>query len=72
MDTQMLSFVIPTLIVLWGINTGEVDSIHTMTLPASAAGGWIVGVLSDRVGRVLTLQLMVSWSAFFTFLYGLT
>ncbi len=38
MDTQMLSFVIPTLIALWGIGTGEAGFIHTMTLLASAAG----------------------------------
>ena len=66
MDTQMLSFVIPTLIALWGISTGEAGFIHTMTLLASAAGGWIAGILSDRIGRVLTLQLTVLWFAFFT------
>ena len=44
MDTQMLSFVIPTLIALW-IGTGEAGFIHTMTLLASAAGGWIAGSL---------------------------
>ncbi|MFO6375277.1 MFS transporter, partial [Pseudomonas aeruginosa] len=71
MDTQMLSFVIPTLIALWGIGTGEAGFIHTMTLLASAAGGWIAGILSDRIGRVLTLQLTVLWFAFFTFLCGL-
>lgn len=42
-----------------------------MTLLASAAGGWIAGILSDRIGRVLTLQLTVLWFAFFTFLCGL-
>lgn len=71
MDTQMLSFVIPTLIALWGISTGEAGLIHTLTLLASAAGGWVAGILSDRIGRVLTLQLTVLWFAFFTFLCGL-
>ncbi|MED5610265.1 MULTISPECIES: MFS transporter [Pseudomonas] len=71
MDTQMLSFVIPTLIALWGIGTGEAGLIHTFTLLASALGGWIAGILSDRIGRVLTLQLTVLWFAFFTFLCGL-
>ena len=71
MDTQMLSFVIPTLIALWGIGTGEAGFIHTLTLLASAAGGWVAGILSDRIGRVLTLQLTVLWFAFFTFLCGL-
>lgn len=70
MDTQMLSFVIPTLIMLWGITTTEAGLIHTSTLIASAVGGWVAGILSDRIGRVCTLQLTVLWFAFFTFLCG--
>lgn len=39
MDTQMLSFVIPTLIALWGISSAEAGLIHTSTLlPPWAAG----------------------------------
>ncbi|MCU7649781.1 MFS transporter [Pseudomonas piscis] len=71
MDTQMLSFVIPTLIALWGITSAEAGLIHTSTLLASALGGWIAGILSDRIGRVRTLQLTVLWFAFFTFICGL-
>lgn len=52
MDTQMLSFVVPTLIAMWGITTGEAGLIHTSTLIASAIGGWVAGILSDRIGRV--------------------
>ncbi len=70
MDTQMLSFVIPTLIMLWGITTTEAGLIHTSTLVASAIGGWVAGILSDRIGRVRPLQLTVLWFAFFTFLCG--
>ncbi|AMB85411.1 MFS transporter [Pseudomonas agarici] len=71
MDTQMLSFVIPTLIAMWGITTGQAGLISTSTLISSALGGWIAGILSDRIGRVRTLQLTVLWFAFFTFLCGL-
>ncbi|WP_191487102.1 MFS transporter [Pseudomonas sp. FEN] len=70
MDTQMLSFVIPTLIALWGLTTGQAGLISTSTLIASALGGWIAGILSDRIGRVRTLQLTVLWFAVFTFLCG--
>ncbi|KAF1033694.1 MAG: putative niacin/nicotinamide transporter NaiP [Pseudomonas sp.] len=45
--------------------------ISTSTLIASALGGWIAGILSDRIGRVLTLQLTVVWFAVFTFICGL-
>ena len=66
MDTQMLSFVIPTLVATWGISLADAGFIGTITLLASAAGGWIAGILSDRIGRVRTLQLTVLWFAVFT------
>src|ERR1700745_3516991 len=61
MDTQMLSFVIPTLVATWGITLADAGFIGTMTLLSSALGGWIAGILSDRIGRVRTLQLTVLW-----------
>ncbi|PHV05475.1 MFS transporter [Janthinobacterium sp. BJB412] len=71
MDTQFLSFVIPTLIATWGLSKGDAGLIGTVTLLTSAAGGWIAGILSDRIGRVKTLQLTILWFAFFTVLCGL-
>ncbi|QVN15097.1 MFS transporter [Burkholderia sp. LAS2] len=71
MDTQMLSFVIPTLVATWGISLADAGFIGTITLLASALGGWIAGILSDRIGRVRTLQLTVMWFAVFTALCGL-
>jgi len=71
MDTQFLSFVIPTLIATWGLSKGAAGLIGTVTLLTSAAGGWIAGILSDRIGRVKTLQLTILWFAFFTVLCGL-
>ncbi|MFD2271987.1 MFS transporter [Undibacterium arcticum] len=52
MDTQFLSFVIPTLIATWGITKGDAGLIGTVTLLTSALGGWLAGILSDRIGRV--------------------
>ncbi len=71
MDTQFLSFVIPTLIATWGITKGDAGLIGTVTLLTSALGGWLAGILSDRIGRVKTLQLTILWFAFFTVLCGL-
>ena len=71
MDTQFLSFVIPTLIATWGLSKGDAGLIGTVTLLTSAAGGWLAGILSDRIGRVKTLQLTILWFAFFTVLCGL-
>jgi MFS family permease len=71
-DVMMFSFVIPTLTTLWSMSKGEAGSIATVTLIASAFGGWIAGILSDRFGRVRVLQITILWYAFFTFLCGFT
>jgi MFS family permease len=71
MDTQVLSFVIPTLIATWGLSKGDAGLIGTVTLLTSSLGGWLAGILSDRIGRVKTLQLTILWFAFFTVLCGL-
>lgn len=71
MDTQFLSFVIPTLIATWGITRGDAGLIGTVTLLASAVGGWAAGVLSDRIGRVKTLQITIVWFAVFTLVCAL-
>ncbi|HAT30111.1 MAG TPA: MFS transporter [Janthinobacterium sp.] len=71
MDTQFLSFVIPTLIATWGLSNGDAGMIGTVTLLTSAVGGWLAGILSDRIGRVKTLQLTILWFAVFTVLCGL-
>src|SRR5579883_3100598 len=46
--------------------------LRTSTLLISALGGWLAGLLADRVGRVRTLQITILWYAGFTFLSGLT
>ncbi|TMB10608.1 MAG: MFS transporter [Deltaproteobacteria bacterium] len=38
---------------------------------ASALGGWLAGLIADRVGRVRTLQITILWFALFTGLCGL-
>jgi MFS family permease len=70
MDFMVFSFVIPTLLVLWKISTGEAGVLATVTLVVSALGGWIAGMLADRFGRVRILQLTILWFAVFTFLNG--
>ncbi|MFO1319044.1 MAG: MFS transporter [Burkholderiales bacterium] len=69
-DMQVYSFVIPTLLTVWGISKSQAGTLGTITLLMSAAGGWIAGMLSDRYGRVRVLQWTILWFAFFTFLCG--
>ena len=71
MDVQLYSFVIPTLIAIWGITRAQAGELGTAALLVSAAGGWLAGWLADRYGRVRTLQVAILWFAVFTFLSGL-
>jgi MFS family permease len=72
MDVQIYSFVIPTLISLWKLTPADAGLLATCTLLFSAVGGWLTGILADRYGRVLMLQITIAWFAGFTFLQGLS
>ncbi len=67
-DVQMYSFVIPTVIALWGLSRGEAGLIGTVTLLISSLGGWFSGTLADRFGRVRMLQITILWYSVLTFL----
>ncbi len=71
MDVQLYSFVIPSLMSAWAISKAEAGYLGTVALLLSALGGWIAGLLADRIGRVRTLQITILWFAAFSFLSGL-
>jgi MFS family permease len=68
MDVQLYSLVIATLTSLWAISRGDAGLLATATLLASSLGGWLVGILADRFGRVRMLQITILWFSVFTFL----
>lgn len=68
LDVQMFSLVIPAVIAEWSITRTQAGMVGGATLVASALGGWVAGMLSDRYGRVRTLQVTVACFALFTFL----
>jgi MFS family permease len=70
MDVQMFSFAIPAIIAVFSITNADAGLIGTATLLASAFGGWFAGAVSDRIGRVRTLQVTIAWFSAFTFLCG--
>jgi MFS family permease len=71
-DSMIYSLVVPTLIAVWGISRAEAGLVATATLLCSAAGGWLAGALSDRLGRVRMLQITIGWFACCSLLAGFT
>jgi hypothetical protein len=68
MDFMIYPLVIGTIITLWKVDAGTAGLAGTVTLLASALGGWGAGYLADRIGRVRTLQLTIVWFSFFSLL----
>ncbi len=66
MDFMIYPLVIGTIIKLWSVDAGTAGLAGTVTLLASALGGWGAGYLADRIGRVRTLQLTIVWFSFFS------
>ncbi|WDM60496.1 MFS transporter [Pseudomonas sp. NEEL19] len=68
LEVQMFGLAIPALIGAFSLSKGDAGLISGLTLVTSAIGGWLGGTLSDRYGRVRTLQWMILWFSCFTFL----
>jgi MFS family permease len=66
MDFMIYPLVIGTIIAMWKVDPGTAGLAGTVTLLASAVGGWLGGYLADRIGRVRTLQLTILWFSFFS------
>jgi len=66
LDVQMFTLAIPAIIAAYGIDKTQAGAISSVTLISSALGGWVAGAMSDRLGRVRTLQLTILWFAAFT------
>jgi len=70
LDTQIYSFLIPTLIAAWSMTKAEAGLLGTAALISSAIGGWVAGMLCDRIGRVRVMKLAIAWFLVFTVLCG--
>jgi MFS family permease len=66
MDFMLYPLVIGTIIKLWNVDAGLAGFAGTVTLLASAVGGWLAGYVCDRIGRVRTLQLTILWFSAFS------
>ena len=71
MDVQILGLALSAVAASFALSSAQTGFIGQVALFTSAFGGWAAGLLSDRFGRVRTLQITVVWFAVFTFLCGL-
>ncbi|WP_321850391.1 MFS transporter [Burkholderia diffusa] len=69
-DFMVFSFVLASLIDLWGLDRGKAGLLGTVTLIFSSIGGWIAGILADRHGRVKVLQGTILWFSVCTLAIG--
>lgn len=67
LDMQMFSLVIPAIVAEWSLSRTQAGFVGGATLVASALGGWVAGMLSDRFGRVRTLQWTIACFSVGTF-----
>jgi MFS family permease len=70
MDALVYSFMIPTLMVAFGMTLLEAQAINTANFVSAALGGWLGGLLCDRYGRARLLQITILWFSVFSFLSG--
>ena len=68
MDFMIFPLVIGTITKMWNVDNGDAGLAVTATLLASAFGGWFAGFISDRIGRVRTLQITILWFSLFSLL----
>ena len=68
MDYMIYPLVIGAIMQQWSVSTGLAGAAATATLLCSAVGGWMAGFLSDRIGRVRTLQITIAWFSLFSLL----
>ncbi len=72
MDFMIYPLVIGTIIRLWNVDAGSAGLAVTVTLLASALGGWLAGFVADRIGRVRTLQITILWFSVFSLICAFT
>jgi MFS family permease len=70
-DLIILTLTLAAIGSTFDVGKGATGALATVTLSASAVGGILGGVLSDRIGRARTLMLTVGVYSLFTFLSGI-
>jgi len=69
-DVMLYSIVLATLMREFGMTKSTAGSLNTLTLMASALGGFLFGFFSDKLGRRRTMSMCILTYSLFTFACG--
>ena len=72
MDVALYALVLAVLVGAFGMNTKTAGWLGSLTLVASAIGGFLFGVVADRIGRVRALMASILVYALATAACGLS
>nr|WP_295746110.1 MFS transporter [uncultured Acidocella sp.] len=70
-DFMVFTLAIPALMMDFHVGRADVGALGSAALFASAFGGWLGGAISDKIGRVRALQVMILWFSLATGLSAL-
>ncbi|MGB6595678.1 MAG: MFS transporter, partial [Candidatus Acidiferrum sp.] len=59
MDVSLYALVLAVLVGAFGMDTKTAGILSSVTLVASAIGGFLFGLLADRIGRVRSLMASI-------------
>ncbi len=65
-DSTMYALVAPVLITIVGFTKPEIGALTTAGLIGNCLGGWIAGIIADRLGRMTLLKATILWVAAFS------
>lgn len=68
MELRAFSFIMPAIAAAWRLRPGQVGLLGGPSPGMSAAGGWVAGLLGDRLGRVRVTQASLLLCSAATFL----
>ena len=69
-DFMVLALALPLLVSAWDITLAQAGLISTATIFGAALSGYILGPLSDKLGRTKVLIASLCWFGIFTFVCG--
>jgi MFS family permease len=68
LDSTMYALLAPVLIAVLSISKTEIGILATAGLVGNAIGGWLAGIVADRLGRIAVLKFTIVWVAAFSLL----